>query len=216
MTPTIAIIICGDINVDYRVENERKKQLNSLLHSFNLTSIITFPTRVHNKSVTTIDNIFIDPSRFEEYSVIPISNGLSDHDAQLLTIKHKISYDLGKKLTTIRKFDNYLIPEFINKLSNESWENVFSNEGVNEMFNSFLNDYLSIYNSCFPLQTVATKNNSTKNKWITKGIKISCNNKRKLYLSYRQNPTEAKKKYYWLYSKILTSAIKEAKKQILQ
>ena len=103
--PKIAIIIiCGDINVDYQVENERKKQLNNLVHSLNLTSIITFPSRVHNKSVTTIDNIFIDPSRFEEYSVIPISNGLSDHDAQLLTIKHKISYDPGKKLTTIRKF----------------------------------------------------------------------------------------------------------------
>ena len=214
--PTIAIIICGDINVDYRVENERKRQLNNLLHSFNLTSIITFPTTVHNKSVTTIDNIFIDPSQFEEYSVIPISNGLTDHDEQLLTIKHKISYDPGKKLITIRKFDNYLIPEFINKLRNESWENVFSNEGINEMFNSFLNDYLRIYNSCFPLQTVTTKNNSTKNKWITKGIKISCNNKRKLYLSYRRNPTEAKKKYYWLYSKILTNVINEAKKKILQ
>ena len=44
---TIDIIICGDINVDYRVENEREKQINNLLHSFNLTSIITFPTRVH-------------------------------------------------------------------------------------------------------------------------------------------------------------------------
>ena len=80
------------------------------------------------------------------------------------------------------------------------------------MFNSFLNDYLRIFNSCFPLHTVMTKNNFTKNKWITKGIKISCNNKRKLYLSYRQNPNEETKKYYRLYSKILTDVIKEAKK----
>jgi exonuclease III len=69
---TTDIIICGDINVDYRVENERKKQLNNLLHSFNLTSIVTFPTRIHNKSVTTIDNIFIDTSRFKDYTIIPI------------------------------------------------------------------------------------------------------------------------------------------------
>ena len=52
-------IICGDINVDYPVESERKKQLDNLLHSFNLTSIITFPTRVQNNSITTIDNIYI-------------------------------------------------------------------------------------------------------------------------------------------------------------
>jgi len=189
-----------------------KEKTNNLLQSFNLTSIITFPTRVHNKSITTIDNIFIDHSRFEEYSVIPISNGLSDQDAQLLTIRQKTSYDLGSNSITIRKFHNYYIPEFINKLSNESWDNVFINDDINEMFNSILNDYLKIFNSCFPLQTVKTKNNYTKNNWITKGIKISCNNKRKLYLSYRQNPNEETKKYYRLYNKILTNVIKEAKK----
>ena len=84
-------IICGDLNVDYQVENQRKHQLNNLLHSFNLISIITFPTRVYNKSSTTIDNMFLDPSRYEEYSVIPIYNGLSDHDAQLLIIAKKNS-----------------------------------------------------------------------------------------------------------------------------
>jgi Notch-like protein len=54
-------------------------------------------------------------------------------------------------------------------------------------------------------------NNLTKNKWITKGIKISCNNKRKLYLNYKQNPNVETRKYYRLYSKILTNVIKEAK-----
>ena len=131
---TLHIIICGDINVCYRVESERKKQLDNLLHSLNLTSIITFPTRVQNNSVTTIDNIFIDPSQFEEYSVIPILNGLSDHDAQLLTIRYKTFHDPGRNLLAIRKFDTYLIPELINKLNDESWDNVFNKEDINEMF----------------------------------------------------------------------------------
>ena len=52
----------------------------------------------------------------------------------------RLDYDPGKNLTTIRKFDNYLIPEFINKLSNEAWENVFSNEGVNDV--QFLFEWL--------------------------------------------------------------------------
>ena len=104
------------------------------------------------------------------------------------------------------------MPEFINKLSNESWDNVFNTEDINEMFNSFLNDYLMIFNSCFPPQTKAVKNNTIKNRWITKGIKISCDNKRKLYLSYRQNPNEKAIRHYRQYSKILTNVIKEAKK----
>ena len=64
------IIICGDIN--YLVESERKKQLDKLLLSFNLTSIITFPTRTQNKSATAIDNMFglITTQRLPSYTHI--------------------------------------------------------------------------------------------------------------------------------------------------
>ena len=68
-------------NIDYLVESERKKQLDDLLLSFNLTSIITFPTRIQNTSATAIDNMFLDPLRLKDHLVTPIYNGLSDHDA---------------------------------------------------------------------------------------------------------------------------------------
>jgi hypothetical protein len=45
---SLNIIICGDINIDYLVGSERKNQLHNLLLSYNLTSIITFPTRLQN------------------------------------------------------------------------------------------------------------------------------------------------------------------------
>ena len=115
------------------------------------------------------------------------------------------------KLKTIRKFNNCAIADFINKLSNESWDMVFNSEDINNMFNSFLNNYLRIFNSSFPLQTVVVRKNSTKNKWITKGIQTSCNNKRKLYKACRQNTDEEIKQHYRLYSKILANVIREAK-----
>ena len=86
------------------------------------------------------------------------------------------------------------------------------NEDVNNMFNSFLNNYIRIFISSCPLQTIMTKNKSTKNKWITKGIKNSCNTKRELYLTCRQHPNEETKQHYQLYSKILANVIIEAKK----
>jgi hypothetical protein len=79
------------------------------------------------------------------------------------------------------------------------------------MFNSFLNDYLRIFNSSFPLQTVKVKKGATNNKWITKGIKISCIKKRNLYLACRHNTNEDAKQHYRLYSKILAQVIREAK-----
>jgi hypothetical protein len=81
------LIICGEINIDYHTVSDRRRQLDALLLSYNLTAIVKFPTRVQNQSSTAIDNIFIDNYKFTKYTVSPIYNGLSDHDAQLLTIK---------------------------------------------------------------------------------------------------------------------------------
>lgn len=86
----VKIIVCGDININYLKETHMKKQLDSILLSYNLVSIIDFPTRSHNNSESLIDNIFIDPSQYKNHSVYPIVNGLSDHDAQLLIIKKPV------------------------------------------------------------------------------------------------------------------------------
>jgi predicted rRNA methylase YqxC with S4 and FtsJ domains len=49
--------------------------------------------RINHTSATTIDNIFIDISHLGDYLVIPFSNDLSDHDAQILTTI-KISFQI--------------------------------------------------------------------------------------------------------------------------
>jgi hypothetical protein len=163
--------------------------------------------------------MFLDPSRLKDYLVTPIYNGLSDHDAQLLAIRIKVHKDPIKEMKTYRNFNKHAISEFINTLSNESWDMVFNNnnndEDVDETFNSFLNNYIRIFNSSFPLHTRLTKKNLTKNKWITKGIKISCSTKRKLYLFCRLHPNEETKRHYQLYSKILANVIRAAKKNLL-
>jgi len=64
----------------------------NLLLSYNLISIINFPMRVQNTSATARDNIFIVVSQFESYTITPLLNGLSDHDAQLLMISTDYSH----------------------------------------------------------------------------------------------------------------------------
>ena len=81
------LILCGDINIDYLTENDRKRQLNSVLLICNLTTIVTFPTRLQGISSTMIDNIFLDNSKISNYTVLPFLNGLSNHDTQLLILK---------------------------------------------------------------------------------------------------------------------------------
>jgi hypothetical protein len=79
------IILCGDFNVNYLNDNTRKDYLNSLLASFNLYSVINFPTRITYSSCTLIDNIYMNIS-LHGFSVHPFINGLSDHDAQVFVL----------------------------------------------------------------------------------------------------------------------------------
>jgi exonuclease III len=79
-------IICGDINIDYSLDSDKKRQLDAMHQSYNLSSIVHFHTRVHNQTSMT-NNIFIDIHKITSYTVCPLYNGLSVHDAQLLTIK---------------------------------------------------------------------------------------------------------------------------------
>jgi len=78
-----------------------------------------------------------DEARSAWYSVVLyidfgtlVTNGLSNHDAQLLTIKTKVTYKPVRKLKTVRKFNNCTMSDFINKLSNESCDTVFNSEDI--------------------------------------------------------------------------------------
>ena len=51
------LIVCGDINIDYLSDSEKKRQLDAALFSYNLFAIVHFPTRSQYQSNTAIDNI---------------------------------------------------------------------------------------------------------------------------------------------------------------
>ena len=78
------IVTCGDVS--YLMHNNRRSQLDALLHSYNLTGIVGFPTRFGLNSKTAIDNVFIDISTTGKYKLYSLINGLSDRDAQLLIL----------------------------------------------------------------------------------------------------------------------------------
>ena len=82
------IIMCGDININYLDNTNNKQLLDALLASYGLQSIVTFPTRVKNYSSTAIDNFFIDRHKNFNFTISPLLNGLSDHDAQILILSN--------------------------------------------------------------------------------------------------------------------------------
>jgi hypothetical protein len=184
-----------------------------LLLSFNIFSIINFPTRSYNNSISLIDNIFINHFRSGKYLVYPMINGLFDHDAQLLIIKNiRVCLQTYKyKISNTRIFNNQSLLNLKIQLSYETWDDVFSGNDVDIIFNSFLNTYLRIFYSCFPLKKI-TSSKTKINNWISPGIKISCRRRRDLFWLYGNSNDANLKSYYKLYCRILSSVISMAKR----
>jgi hypothetical protein len=96
-----------------------------------------------------IDNIFINKFKNENYSVRSLINGLSDHDAQVLSVSDIIVPKDRNELYSYRKISTHSLNEFQTTLSYEAGENVFSNNenDTNTTFNNFLNTFLRTFNA---------------------------------------------------------------------
>ena len=99
-------------NKDYLTDNDKKRQLDAGLLTYNLSAIVHFPTRSHGYSSTAIDNIFIDTHKFINCTVSPVHSGLSDHGAQLLIINDVNLQLQNQCIYTIRNINNYSVEEF--------------------------------------------------------------------------------------------------------
>ena len=155
-----------------------------------------FPTRMSYHSsilIYILLNIYN-----QDFYVHPLINCVSDHDRQIITFSITAISDPKHISTSKRKINNHLLKNFILLLSYENWEDVFLYKGVNTLFNNFLNTYLRIFYASFPI--IKTKNAYNTKPWVTSGIRISCANKKKLYLTYRKSKNP-------IYKKILQSIL---------
>jgi hypothetical protein len=163
------------------------------LASFNLSSTVTFPSRIVNNSSTLIDNIYIDINSFN-FTVYPFINGISDHDAQIIELRNLFNINSKNHYKLTRRIDCNSILTFIDLLSYENWEGVFLEDNVNIIFNNFLNIYLRNFNASFPV--VRRQKYTKSNRWLTTGIIISCIAKRNLYVIYMNSSDPNYKAYY--------------------
>ena len=114
------IVVCGDFNVNYFNDNSKKLMLDSLFASYSLFSTVNFPTRNFNNSSSLIDNIYIN-TYTHDFSVQPFINGLSDHDAQTITLTNIFHSIPSQVFSYNRKTDSISANNFALVLSFEIW-----------------------------------------------------------------------------------------------
>lgn len=159
-TANTDFILCGDFNVDYIIDSAHKKQLNFLLNSFDLVHVVKFPTRI--TTATAIDNVFINKSK-QNFSVVPTVNGLSDHDAQVLSIRYELCK--VKNWSTKIKFrqvNKHTLKQLKSSLETETWDFLLHVSDPNDQYNAFLQIVLLHFEACCPTKTKNIPKQSNK------------------------------------------------------
>jgi hypothetical protein len=214
LKPSANFLVCGDLNINLLSNCNEATKLLTLMKTCNLTHIVDFPTRITHCTETLLDVNFTDTTICPKIESIPFINGLSDHDTQI-TYLHQVNIVPQKAVQKrkLRLFNNHTIDYFQELLKNETWEQIYDSSCVNVAFNKFQETLVRYYETSFPI--IYVNNKDKQNKWITKGIKISCSKKRELFLkcrNYKENIQA--RNYYKKYCKILTKVINQAKKQL--
>jgi hypothetical protein len=127
------------------MDSDRKRQLDTVLLPYNFSAIVHFPTRVQNQSKMAVDHVFVNNHKITNYTVSPIYSGLSDHGAQLITVKNVNLHLFKRHIYTIRNIHKCSIKDFKIRVSYESWDSIFgSNDSMDGdmLFNTFLNNCL--------------------------------------------------------------------------
>jgi hypothetical protein len=169
---------------------------------------VYFPTRTTATTSSMLDNIFIDKS--SNFIIKPHINGLSDHDAQIITLNDETLPPQILQTIVTRSFKKINIANFLNYLSYENWRDVFMENDVYSTYNNFLNIFLRGFNYSFPIYRKHIDSYIQK-KWITNGILVSCKRKKELYILNKYTHNQIKK-YYKRYCTILSKVILKTKK----
>ena len=156
---TIYIMMNANINL---LRYETCKYAKSFLHTLQslcFSPTIDKPTRVHNASVTLINNIFVNNVNYDAHILSGnIFSDISDHFSQFCLCR---SFGGKIKLRKILTRDSSKFSEekFINDLSQLNWEyavSVSSND-VNKSFSTFYDKLNRIVNKHTPIKTISKR-----------------------------------------------------------
>lgn len=163
------LIVCGDFNVKFNLNDSESRDLIDFFGTFNLTPSVFFNTRGNNR----LDNIF---HNFKDDSLTTSKiSGLSDHSGILFSIPLvKPVCEPHASPKTYRLFNSSNRLSFFNELESIDWDHIKLLSNGNEAFNEFFKLFMTAFESNFPLisRHFSTKNKSSQVKWFDDQIRF--------------------------------------------
>ena len=205
-------VIMGDFNMNMLKVSEdnciRNFCNNFEEHSF--FPLIDKPTRVHNRSVSLLDQIFVNFHHFDIYTTNILFTGVTDHFPTVFHYKGSERTFGVKKVISFRKRGDECDSHFKSRVESSNIHDILSINDVNLAYNKFNSVITDIYEESYPLITKSISQENPKSPWLTAGIRQSIRNKNKLYKKFLKRPITYGDAYR-AYRNYLTKIIKRAK-----
>ncbi|XP_031556954.1 uncharacterized protein LOC116293638 [Actinia tenebrosa] len=205
------IYILGDLNCDLLSTNinQQTRYLNTTAELFQLTQLITEPTRVTEKSKTLIDVILTNsPDRVVRSGVVHI--GISDHSLVYTIRKIAIPTNNNHCKISFRSAKNFDSDKFLMDLATLPWDCLDNKESPDDMWDRWKELFLSVLDSHAPIKTKRIRNK--KSPWMTTDLRKAMYDRDKM----KQKATQTNSRDDWSdYKSIrnrVNNEIKRAKK----
>ena len=162
---TLEFCLLGDINCDLLAEshNNSTKELLSISTIYNLSQIISQPTRITNTSKTLIDLCFTNyPDKVRLSGTHSL--GISDHSLIYLIRKSNCQVINTNFPVAMRQFKNFNDEEFLNDLRQVDWTEVNLLNDPNDMWSDWLSKFSAILDIHAPFSNKRLR--CKKSPWI--------------------------------------------------
>ena len=197
----------GDFNYD-ALNKVTKAKIIDIENSYQLSQIITQPTRVTLSSSTLLDHVYVSNHLIPSNSGV-LASTFSDHFPVYVVIPVSC-IPLAHRKVTKRNYNNFNYDNFIRDLvHSEKLSYVLFCTDLDEAWSAFKKEFIHLSNVNAPLQTFTVKSNTCP--WITREI-LDLIYKRDYThkIALRTNDRESWKHYRSLRNNV-TSMIRKAK-----
>lgn len=213
------VYIAGDFNIDTLEGcsfSKHKVEFLSLISMYNFQVHFFLPTRVTGTAKSCIDNIFsLKTGPESERLTMNLELGLSDHRALFISIleSDKVNSKYVSNKCKRRIFSDNGKSMFLCRVKNTEWETTYENNFIDNC-SKFFNTFHLAFEESFPLKFYRDKTSVSqkcKKSWVTKGIRISSLNKRKLSIRAKECNDLDFLNYVKMYKKVFKSVCLKSK-----
>ena len=203
------IVIAGDINIDLLANSSGSRFLGRLLDTYNLTQIVTEPTRITEDSAKLLDVICVSKWTCVSDCGTWDAENISDHRLVYCTLNHDIALpdEIPHTRRNFRYFDD---TQFASDASRINWHRINELNNVDDKVRFFTDAVTLLFDIHAPEETVLRRRRSKP--YITETIKKMISLKNKAYRKYIKTSNENDRKAYKDMHNIVSKAIKEEKR----